>query len=249
MHGMGEHGGRYEHLADFLAAAGISSLTPDLRGFGLSGGGRGRLRRLEDHHEDLSAALDLLSRQSGGRPVFMIGHSFGGLLTATYLSRFPARRIAGAVLSSPIFGIAVPVAPWRHALGLAASWILPDLTQATGVRPELLTHDADILREYAADTLIHHRISARLYRILTSTIARRADIARRFKQPLLVLQADQDHIVSRDAAVKFFHEALSADKELDVYPGFYHEILNETGRQKVFARISGWILSHASLVR
>lgn len=246
VHGMGEHGGRYEHLAGFLAAAGIESLAPDLRGFGLSGGSRGCLRRLEDQHADLSASLDLLTRQIGSRPVFMIGHSFGGLLTATYLSRFPTGRIAGAVLTSPIFGIAVPVPLWRHVLGLAASWVLPDLTQGTGVRPDVLTHDPEMLERYAQDKLIHHRISSRLYRILTSTIARRTDIARRIKYPLLVLQAEQDHIVSGDAAVRFFHEALSADKELEIYPGLYHEILNELDRQKVFTRISRWILAHAT---
>lgn len=246
VHGMGEHGGRYEHLAGFLAAAGVESIVPDLRGFGLSGGGRGCLRRLEDHHADLSASLDLLSRQSGVRPVFIIGHSFGGLLTATLLSRFPTRRIAGAVLSSPIFGIAVPVPIWRHALGWSASWLLPNLTQATGVRPDTLTHDPQMLKRYATDTLIHHRISSRLYRILTSTLSQRADIAKRIKRPLLVLQADQDHVVSRDATVRFFHEVLSTDKELEIYPGFYHEILNEIERERVFARISRWILSHAT---
>lgn len=249
LHGMGEHGGRYETLCAFLSAAGITSMAPDLRGYGLSGGARGCLRSLDDHHRDLSACLALLARQTGPRPLFIIGHSFGGLLAATWLARFPACAVAGAVLSSPVFGIAVPLPLWRHGLSLAASWIVPDFTQPTGVRAQMLTHDIGILKTYAEDPLIHYRISARLYRILSSAIRRRTDIARGIKQPLLVLQAGEDRIVSVGATVQFFHETLSMDKELEVYPGFYHEILNETGRERVFVRISRWILSHASALR
>lgn len=244
VHGMGEHGGRYAHLAEFLAASGAQVLTPDLRGFGKSGGARGCLRSMEDHHADLSAALDILAGDVPGRPIFILGHSFGGLVSASLVARSPGRRLAGLVLSSPIFGIGVPVPVWRHALGWALSWIVPDYAQSTGVRPEWLTHDPEMLERYGRDALIHHKISCRLYRILTENLSDRARIARRIKVPLLVLQAELDRVVSPDAAVKFFHECPGPDKELEVYAGFYHEILNEVERQRVFARISSWIMAH-----
>ena len=241
-HGMGEHGGRYRHVAEYLAALGIESAVPDLRGFGQSGGKRACVRSFSDFHGDLAALHTHLARQSA-LPLFLIGHSFGGLVASSYLAFYSQiSPVRGLALSSPIFGIAVPVPPWRHALGMTLSYLFPDHTQGTRVDASKLTHDPLMLRAYAQDKFIRQIISARLYRELVRMIVRRAEIAHSLKVPALVLQADQDFIVSREMTVMFYNELASLDKQLQIYPSFYHEILNETGRQDVLARLGDWIL-------
>lgn len=249
MHGMGEHGGRYRPLSDYLARLGLETYVPDLRGHGKSGGPRGHVNHWNDFYRDLEALHLLAEKQNPGLPIFILGHSFGGLVAAGYITTrgtSPARasKIAGLVLSSPLFGIFGKVARWRHLLAIAASRLAPRYTEKTRVNPASLTHDKLLLERYSRDPLIHYNISARLYAELTGLIQEREKIAKKLETPFLLLQAGDDRIVSKEAAVDFFNQAASGDKEMEIYDGFYHEILNEIGRQAVFDRLEKWLLKH-----
>ncbi len=244
VHGMGEHGARYQAFGDYLAEMGLISIVPDLRGFGRSGGKKACVRRFTDFYKDLSALQAWVLRQHKDIPFFLLGHSFGGLLSSSYLVFCRHPKVSGLILSSPIFGVAVPIPLWRHLLGLAASYVSPDYTQASGVDPKTLTHDTAILETYARDPYIYHRISARLYRELVRTMARREEIAKHIQVPVLIVQAGEDRVVLKDLTVRFFNELSSQDKEIEIYPEFYHEVLNETERSAVYARIGRWILTH-----
>ena len=240
-HGMGEHGGRYRELAEFLAAKNISSFIPDLRGFGKSGGKRGCVRRFSDYFKDLRV-IQRLARDTGGEtPFFLLGHSFGGLILSAWISAFPEINPKGLVLSSPNFGISLHVPRWRHWLALSAASLWPDITQDNRVNPDKLTHDARIRRWHRTDALIHNRISAGLYREMTRLLSRVDDIASKISCPALVLQAGDDQIVSRPATQLFFERLASQDKELEIYENLYHEILNEIDRQAIFTHIACWI--------
>jgi lysophospholipase len=239
VHGMGEHGGRYLHLASYLSNLGVECVVPDLRGFGLSGGKRACIRQFSDFHQDMRA-LHAHCAKENTTPFFLIGHSFGGLIVSSYVAE-SSLKPSGLILSSPIFGIAIPVPAWRHALGLTASYLFPDYKESSRVNPDKLTHDESIKAVYAQDKLIYHRISARLYRELTRMIQKSPEIAATINVPSLVLQAGDDFVVSKKAALDFFGHLASKDKELEVYDGFFHEIFNETGRQQVFARLGRWI--------
>ncbi len=240
VHGMGEHGGRYRHVAEYLVAMGFECFVPDLRGFGKSGGTRGSIRAFSDLTKDLSALHAIADGETKGVPVFLLGHSFGGLVASAYAAQ-TGQKIAGVILSSPIFGIKVPVQAWRHILGLIASYLAPDYVQPTRVEAKMLTHDAVILREYSRDALIDHRISARLYRELLRAIAKKMEIAASLRSPVLLLLSGEDVVVDAAAAREFFKAIRVADKELETYDDFYHEILNETGRDRVLSRIGTWI--------
>ncbi len=243
-HGMGEHGGRYRALAEYLAGFGFESFIPDLRGFGRSGGARACVRRFSDFHKDLEVFHSFISRTHPEAPIFFLGHSFGGLVTSSYLAFYSKIRTKGLILSSPIFGIAMPVPLWRSLLGIAASYFLPDYTQPSGVMPATLTHDLVMLEAYAKDGMIYHRISARLYRELLFMISKNKRIAESLTCPVLLLQSGQDKVVSEQAALGFYDHLATRDKELEVYPDFYHEILNEVDRERVFIRIGQWISTH-----
>jgi lysophospholipase len=269
VHGMGEHGGRYRHVAEYLVTMGFECFVPDLRGFGRSGGNRGSVRAFSDFTKDLAALHNIAERETKSVPLFLLGHSFGGLIASSYAAGSPQssgevrpqsfvdksrqssvadsrQRLAGLILTSPIFGIKIPVPVWRHALGLMASYLAPNYSQPTHVDPRTLTHDAAILKEYSQDALIHHRISARLYRELIRAIANKQEMAASIHSPVLLLQSGQDVVVDAAAAREFFATLRVADKEIETYDEFYHEILNETGRARVLSRIGLWISDHLS---
>lgn len=244
LHGMGEHGGRYQHLADYLSGLGILSILPDLRGFGRSGGRRASVTHFSDYHRDVAALEAWAGRQYPDTPQFIFGHSFGGLIASSYVAFERKSAFSGLILSSPLFGLAVRVPMWRHALGLAASWVWPHFTQPNGVDTGKLTHDALMMRTYGQDMLIDHRISARLYRELCAMLARKRDIAARIHCPALIVQAGEDRVVSAEETQRFYDRLTSEDRSLQIYPGLYHEVLNETERAEIFSRIGVWIRAH-----
>ena len=245
VHGMGEHGGRYTAFAEHLASAGIASYLPDLRGFGQSGGKRGCLRKFSDYFSDLAVVYRLAKEKAGVSGLFFMGHSYGGLVVSSFLAERPEIEARGLVLSSPNFGISLKIPRWRHFLACAGSCLFSDLTQNNRVDPAFLTHDAEIKKKYGSDRLIHHQISARLYSELVRMIRCADTTASRIHIPALVLQAGDDRVVSREATVRFFEKLRSQNKELEIYEGLYHELLNETTREAIFLKISQWVLSRS----
>ena len=244
VHGLGEHGGRYRAFAEYLVGLGCQCYVPDLRGFGKSGGKRACVKRFSDFQNDLEALRRWIWRTHKSLPSFLIGHSFGGLVASSTLSRYPEPQTTGLVLISPIFGIAIQVPAWRHWLGLIASCLIPDYVQSSRVNPKLLTHDAEILKAYGNDPLISHKISAGLYRELWRQLSRKDQIAVSLYGPILVLQAGQDFIVSKKNTLNFYKNLKAKDKELEVYDDLYHELLNETKRDVIYSRIGSWISKH-----
>ncbi len=247
LHGMGEHGGRYVPFAEYLAGLGFQSYVPDLRGFGRGGGRRACVKQFSDFQNDLHALHSWVARTHREIPVFVLGHSFGGLVASSTLSAYKDPKASGLVLTSPIFGIGIPVPRWRHWLGLVAAYLFPNYAQPNRVNPRVLTHDEEILRVYGDDPLIFHRISARLYRELCRAMNDKNRIAQNLKIPTLVLQAGCDFIVSKEETLKFYDKLTAPDKELEVYQDYYHEILNEVHRDVVYSRIGLWISKHLAL--
>ncbi|MBI4432133.1 MAG: lysophospholipase [Candidatus Omnitrophica bacterium] len=245
VHGMGEHGGRYAHVAAFLAGLGLETAAPDLRGFGQSGGPKASVRSIREHYQDILALHNLFFRRNPARPLFLLGHSFGGLLCAAYTALISHPPIRGLVLSSPLFGFGFQVPFWRHCLGTVGSIVSPHLPQPTSVDTMKLTHDSRFMEAYQKDSLICQRISPRLYTEMRSLMSRRRQIASALKLPVLLAQAGEDAVVDRKKAELFFQEIDSTDKTLEIYEGFYHEILNETGRDQVMSRIGNWVLERS----
>ena len=247
IHGMGEHSGRYQAIAEYLSALGVQSYLPDLRGFGQSGGPKAFVRHFSDFHKDTEALHAFIRRTHPRIPFFLLGHSFGGLVASSYVSLENSSGVHGLILSSPIFGIAIPVPLWRHTLALALSYLFPRYSQESHVTARLLTHDCEIIKAYERDPLIHHRITACLYRELVFMIYQKIRIAQNICVPTLILQAGEDRVVSRDATLSFYEAIKAADNEIKIYPNFYHEVLNETERSLVFSKIESWLLKRLLL--
>ena len=250
LHGMGEHGGRYKELAEYLAGKDIASVIPDLRGFGKSGGKRGCV----GHFSDYAADLDIIRRlepvdKARVLPLFILGHSFGGLVATSWVSSNAAMHCRGLVLTSPCFGLAESVPWYRHWTALAVSMVYKDFTEANGVNPDLLSHDPAKCCLYKTDPMIHHRISAGLYRELMTQFDRVNEMALNIHCSTLLLQAGDDRVVSRRAAESFFKALKVEDKELHIYESLYHEILNEIERPAIFNLITDWMQSRLGQVK
>ena len=243
-HGLGEHGGRYAGVARHLVPRGFSVCAPDHRGHGLSGGQRAYLGRFEEVVDDLErlrAKLEdgLFAR----RPVFLYGHSFGGLVALRHLQTHPG-RFRGAILSAPLLGIAVKAPKWKLALSGVLSKLLPRLPLGNEIDPAALSHDPAYVRAYRDDPLVHDRITPRLYTEMVEHIGRAFAERGRLGLPLLFLVPTDDAIVDEDAVLRFAG-GLPGDVTVRVYEGFRHEPHNEVGRERVMADVAEWLEARA----
>jgi lysophospholipase len=239
VHGYGDHAGRYLHFMRWLGERGVASHAIDLRGHGRSTGRRGHVRRWEEYLDDLSAFLAQPAMRSRG-PLFVLGHSHGGLIVAAAVIA-GVNRVAGCILSSPYFANRLPVPFYKRAFARVLNPIVPWLRIRTGLSPVMVTHDEKMQKESEVDPLMLRTATPSWYletrRVQTQIVSE----AGRFKLPLLMFIAGDDGIAEPAAADAFFQASGSTDKTLKQWPGMLHEILRERGRESAFDAILDWM--------
>ena len=244
VHGLFEHGRRYEELAGVMAGYGFSSYVMDLRGHGASEGRRGHARSFDLLLQD----LDRFRREVRGLvppdlPVFLLAHSLGGLIGLRYLEEFdPPFR--GAILVSPWLGTAVQVPRWQVIAANVLTRVLPAFPFPFRLDPSLLTHDPERAQDYAEDPLIHSTITPRLFTETASAIEAALRRGDRIDVPALFLLAGDDRIVDTDRSLAFARALQSPDITIEVLEGHYHEVLQERDRAAVMAEIRDWMDAH-----
>jgi len=167
VHGLGEHSGRYQHLASWFTPLGATVYAMDQRGHGRSGGKRGHAPGLNALLDDIDMVV-VRARAEDGGPVVLIGHSFGGLLAIAYALNH-ADHLDRAVFSAPLLLVKQKVPAWKRALSTVLPKVAPGMSFSNEVDANLLSHDPGIARAYTKDPLVHDRITAGLY---GDTIAR-----------------------------------------------------------------------------
>ena len=239
-HGLGEHGGRYAALAEDLVPRGITVVAPDHRGHGRSEGNRGHVERFADYVRDLEDVRRAVAAATEGLPMFLLGHSMGGLIAIRHLQAHPEAPFAGAILSAPLLGVAVRAPRWKVALsGLLSRW-LPRLPFANEVDPAVLSSAEGYADAYRADPLVHDRITPRLYTEFLREIEEAFRLCADVRVPLLLL-APQDDRVVLPAAVERWARAHPGAPEVRRYDGFRHESLNEADRHRVVDDVLAWM--------
>lgn len=237
--GAAEHSGRYHHVGRYFAGHGIGVYALDHRGYGRSGGRRGHVDRFGDYLDDLHAYIGKVQRRTGRRPV-LAGHSMGGLIALSYALVHPDQP-AGLVLSSPSLGLR----GWQKRLAPAARLLLGLLpgTLAVPARidPRRVSRDRWTWTCYAADPLICRVATPRWTRAFLDQLRWVQRAAAGLQVPSLWLQAQDDRLVDPQATRALFDQVRLADKEFRWYPGRYHEIFNDPGREAVFADILRWL--------
>jgi acylglycerol lipase len=243
VHGLGEHSGRYAHVAAALNDAGYVLLGSDLRGHGKSGGPRGHTPSYDTLLDDIGRLLDEAAARYPSLPRFLYGHSLGGNLVLNYaLRRKPA--IAGVVATSPWLRLSSAPPAARMALGRVMNRLLPAFVQSSGLDPTGLSRDPEVVRAYKVDPLVHDRLSARLGMAAIENGEWAVAHAAEFPAvPLLLVHGTGDPMTSA-VATQEFAAKVPGGCTLKLWEGFYHETHNEPEKADVLAFMIGWLQQH-----
>jgi len=244
VHGMGEHGGRYGHIAERLAGLGFTCHALDLRGHGRSSGPRGDVDGYPLLLDDLEHYCRAIMEQTD-QPTFFYAHSMGGQLLINLLTQ---RQVTacGAIISSPWLELTFRPHPVKVMLSNLLLRVWPSFTLESGTGPEMMSSDLEHLRSMPELELTHKRMSARMFHELLAGAAMARAAAAKFTTPLLLLHGDADPITSHQASRAFFAAAASTDKTLHIYPGMRHEPHNEPERETVLADVQQWLLQRVA---
>jgi alpha-beta hydrolase superfamily lysophospholipase len=238
VHGLGEHSGRYDHVARRLASKGIDVHAFDLRGFGASAGRRAFVRSWSEFHDDVEARLSAVRATSRGRPVVLYGHSMGGLVALGYvLTDRPKPDML--VLTAPALDSTTPA--WQRALARVLSPIAPRFAARNGFDGSVLSRDPTVGAKYLADPLNYHRSTVRLGAEALAEQDRVRAALERLAVPTLVLHGEDDRLVPPAASQPLV--AAASVKRL-TYPGLRHEIHNEPEWETVMTDVVTWIGEH-----
>ncbi len=237
-HGASEHSGRYGWVGEQLNARGYAAHALDHRGHGKSGKGA-YVDRIRHAVEDLDRLVRLAAERHPGKPVFLLGHSFGGCLAIEYAFAHQD-RLAGLLLSAPLAALEAAPLPLRMAAH-ALSAVAPKVG-VYAVDSSAVSTDPQVVRDYDADPLNHHgKIPARTIAEIASAVGGFAGRAHTITVPLLVMHSPDDRI-TLFAGSRMVHDgAASTDKAFISYDGLAHEILNEPERQRVIDDITRWL--------
>ncbi|TVX95343.1 lysophospholipase [Cohnella terricola] len=239
VHGMGEHMGRYAHVADMMTAEGYAVFGFDQRGHGRTEGKRGHTPNYESLLEGVDIMLAEAKRKYPGIPLFLFGHSMGGNVTLNYLLRRHP-DIRGAIVTGPWLKLAFKPPSLQAIVGRIVEKIYPGYTNRRPLAAESLTTDPTMIQRYISDPLGHGQITARFFFGVQQAGIWALENARELKVPLLLMHGGDDKVTSLQAS-KQFAERAGALVTWREWPDFKHELHNETRREEVFDVIRDWL--------
>jgi alpha-beta hydrolase superfamily lysophospholipase len=245
VHGLGEHIGRYEHVAQELRKTGRNVVGYDHRGHGASQGRRGAMPRNDSMLRDLAVVIDAVRMRQPG-PLVLLGHSMGGVIAARMVAggleaNKPDwyRPVDALVLSSPALDLGMTDGQKRLLAFLGP--VAPGLAIGNGLEPEWISRDAAVVKAYVDDPLVHDRVTPRLVRfLLTGGEFVRANAAA-WRVPTLLLYAGSDRCVAPAGSAAFEAAAPKNVVTTKVFEPLFHEIFNEPEQADVFAVMSEWL--------
>jgi alpha-beta hydrolase superfamily lysophospholipase len=243
VHGLHEHGGRYRHVAERLARGGYATYVVDHPGHGRSPGSRGNISSMAATVDGVDRLAFLAAERHPGVPLFVYGHSMGGLIALTYLTGVPHPGIRGAVISAPALDTSAAAGLQGKVLPLV-SRVLPDLG-VLALDADTVSRDPEVVRAYRADPLNHMgKVRARTGAEMTAAAAALPERLRSLRLPLLVLHGGADRLVPTAASEVVPARAGSADVTRKVYDGLYHEPHNEPEQEQVLDDVVAWLDAH-----
>jgi acylglycerol lipase len=241
VHGFNSHGGYYLWVAEQLATSGLAVHALDLRGRGRSDGERFYVQKFGDYVTDLATLVTMVKAREPGLPVFLLGHSAGGVVACLYALDH-AGDIAGLVCES--FAHEVPAPEFALAVLKGLSHVAPH-AHVLKLKNEDFSRDPKVVAAMNADPLIAHEVQP------TQTVAEMVRADERLKkefakitQPVLILHGTADKATKPSGSQHFFDKAGSKDKTLKLYDGHYHDLLNDVGKEEVMADIKSWLELH-----
>ncbi|MFP3389582.1 alpha/beta hydrolase [Brevibacillus sp. SIMBA_040] len=242
IHGTGEHHGRYEHVAEYLTQQGWTVYSGDLPGWGRTTGPRGHIDSFSQYIETVRIwTEEALEEAKGVYPVFIMGHSLGGLIATRFVQIFERRpELAGLILTSPCMQLRLVVPEWKAQVARWLDRVWPTLAIPNGITPEMVSRDHMVQAAYKSDPLNYPKVSVRWFQELERAMAHAWEERGRLDIPALILQAGDDTIIDADAVERFAVE-MGSHVTFQRFPGLRHEILNEPERDQVLHQIGAWM--------
>ena len=243
VHGLGEHSGRYENVVNHFIPLGYAVYGIDHFGHGKSDGTRVYVKRFDDYTNTLKVYFDKVRGSQPDKPIFLVGHSMGGLIGAVYLLDHQA-ELAGAVLSGPAVKIPEYVTPFILFMGKMLSALVPKYgllpLDANGV-----SRDPAVVQAYVNDPLVYRgKMTARLAAEMLKAMLTVSAQAARITLPIMIVQGSADRLVNPAGAQMLYDVVISVDKEIKIYDGLYHEVFNEPEHDKVLRDVEIWLESN-----
>ena len=240
VHGLAEHSGRYMNVVNHFVPLGYAVHSIDHLGHGRSDGTRVYVERFEDFTEPLKTYLNMVRGWHPDEPIFIVGHSMGGLISAAYLLDHQA-ELAGAVLSAPCVKVSDSTSSTTILISKVLSALMPRFgvmrLEAAGV-----SRDPAVVQAYVGDPLVYTgKITARMMAEVLKTMQRVTAEAPQITLPILLVQGSQDRLVDPHGAQMLYDTVSSADKTIKIYDGLYHEVFNEPEHAQVLSDVEAWL--------
>jgi acylglycerol lipase len=240
VHGFKSHGGYYSWVAEQLVASGLAVYALDLRGRGQSAGERFFVDRFTDYVADVGTLVARARAREEGVPLFLLGHSAGGVISCLYALEHGS-ELAGLICES--FAFRVPAPDIALAVLKGLSHVAPHV-HVLKLENEHFSRDPKVVHKMNEDPLIANEVQP------TQTVAEmvRADehLQRSFSKltlPLLILHGTADRATKPSGSQFFFETSGSRDKTLKLYEGHYHDLLNDIDKERVMADVVEWLVA------
>lgn len=239
VHGLGEHTSRYAHVAEAFGREGYAMFGADLRGHGRSGGPRGHFPSIESVMQDIDMLLEQARSKYPGLPLILYGHSLGGILVLHYgLKRNP--KVKGIIATSSGLRTALEKQPAKIMAAKILGTLIPGVAMASGLDANAISHDAQVVKVYNDDPLVHDKVSLGFGKIMLGVTKWTIEHAGEFPLPLLLLHGKADEIAYPSGSVEFA-AALKDRSTLVLWDGAYHELHNEPEQAEVFKTMTIWM--------
>ena len=240
VHGFAEHCTRYGHVAEKLNQNAFSVYAYDQRGHGNSPGKRAYIERLEYLTNDLSVFVDRVRGRIGDTPLFLMGHSMGGLVLASYVLRHDP-QVRGVVFSSSALKIAADTKPILQKVSGFLSAVAPTLP-VMQLDAKAISRIPEEVGKYVNDPKVYH--GKMLARTAYEMMSGMKDVQQRFPEfrlPVLFLHGTADTLVDVEASKAAFERAGAEDKTLTLYEGAFHEVFNDNDRERFLSDLIAWL--------
>ncbi len=245
IHGYAEHSSRYSHVAGFFTGRGFHVAALDHRGHGKSQGKDTFFKSIDHCVGDVDMFVEQVRQSRPGLPVFVLGHSMGGLITAKWAEdRQP--KVNGILLTGPLLMVDENLSPVMVKLAGLLGFLTPRM-KTIKLDNSVISRDAEVRRKYDSDPLNYRGgIPAATGAAMNRAIREVHENAENFRLPVRIMHGTGDQLASIRGSQELIEEISSEDRILVPYEGLYHEILNEPEKDQVMADSLEWMMKHIS---
>src|SRR5215510_7583716 len=241
VHGLNSHSGEYGWVAEQFVGAGLAVYAGDLRGRGKSDGERFYVNNLNEWVSDVAAVMALAKSREPGLPVFLLGHSAGGVVSCIYTLEHQS-ELAGFICED--FAHEVPAPDFALAALKGLSHVAPH-AHVFKLKNQDFSRDPEVVRAKNNDPLLAHEIQPT--QVMAELVRADERLRREFPLitlPLLILHGTADRVTKPSGSQRFYDDAGSRDKTIKLYDGHFHDLLNDVDKEVVMSDIRKWIGAH-----